>query len=198
SAWRLDHFTQGKQASSAVEGSFHGFKEWIGGEPRSFAGVVQQHIQKDMNKIAEERQAVAKSRVREHDVVLKAQRSDAVNECGKDISHNVTEKFAETNIKAQNYVACALEVSQVQICDDITGQWSVSRRSVQDETNRRPPRIVTERNGKKECSCKEDKNSGQPCPHIQCVSSMVPIISINSTLIGEELPLSKLPKWSTR
>ncbi|EJK49741.1 hypothetical protein THAOC_31349, partial [Thalassiosira oceanica] len=149
SAWRLDHFTQGKQASSAVEGSFHGFKEWIGGEPRSFAGVVQQHIQKDMNKIAEERQAV--------------------NECGKDISHNVTEKFAETNIKAQNYVACALEVSQVQICDDITGQWSVSRRSVHDETNRRPPRIVTERNGKKECSCKEDKNSGQPCPHIQCV-----------------------------
>ncbi|EJK52120.1 hypothetical protein THAOC_28644 [Thalassiosira oceanica] len=52
---------------------------------------------------------------------------------------------------------------------DITGQWSISRRSVQDETNHRPPRIVTEKNGKKECSCKEDKNSGQPCPHIQCV-----------------------------
>ena len=169
SAWRLDHFTQGKQASSAVEGSFHGFKDWLGGAPKAFAGVVQQHVQKDMTKLAEEKREVAKSKVRVHDQVLNSQRSDAVNECGKDISHNVTEKFAETNIKAQNYVACVLDVSQDEIRDDITGRWSVSRRSVQDENNRRPPRIVTEKNGKKECSCKKDKNSGQPCPHIQCV-----------------------------
>lgn len=149
-----------------------------------------------MTKLAEERREVAKSKVRVHDQVLNSQRSDAVNECGKDISHNVTEKFAETNIKAQNYVACVLDVSQDEIRDDITGRWSVSRRSVQDENNRRPPRIVTEKNGKKECSCKEDKNSGQPCPHIQCVVNGA-YISINSTLIGEELPLSKLPEWST-
>ena len=36
SAWRMDHFTQGKQASSAVEGSFHGFKDFIGGEPKIY------------------------------------------------------------------------------------------------------------------------------------------------------------------
>lgn len=45
--WRLDNFTLGMEASSVVEGSVSAFHRHLGGDPRSFPGVVQQHIQKD-------------------------------------------------------------------------------------------------------------------------------------------------------
>jgi hypothetical protein len=48
--WRLEHFTIGYEASLPVEGSFSAFQRALGDESKSFTGVVQPHVQKDLDK----------------------------------------------------------------------------------------------------------------------------------------------------
>ena len=167
--WRLEHFTLGYEASSPVEGSFSSFKRAIGDEPKSFVGVVQEHVKKDVEKTQLERRRVVKASIRAHDLTLKSARSDAANQCAQVFSEDTTEKFEVANQSAQDYVCTEISpLSEEQIRRGVTKAHSVSRR-VQIGTNSYPPRIVEEINGVKYCSCLKDKNSGRPDKHIQCV-----------------------------
>ena len=61
--WRIENFTLDMEASSVVEGSFSAFQRHLAGQVHSFTGVVQQHIQKDQDKISEERKRRVKASV---------------------------------------------------------------------------------------------------------------------------------------
>ncbi len=167
--WRLDHFTLGMEASSVVEGSFSAFHRHLGGEPRSFVGVVQQHIQKDKDKIGQEKKLLAKSKVRLYDSSLKQMRTHAVNECAKICSHQIAEKFADINKEAQDYAFDELsELSQDQQARGVENAYSVYLKG--KDKSQQPQRIVEKIGGIYFCRwCKKDINSGQPCKHIQRV-----------------------------
>ena len=167
--WRLEHFTLGYEASSPVEGSFSSFKRALGSEPKSFAGVVQEHVKKDIEKTQMERRRLVNASIRAHDSTLKSARSDAANQCAQVFSEDTTEKFELANQDAQDYVCVEIgTLSEEQIQRGVSRAHSVSRR-VHVGTNPPPPRIVEEINGIKYCSCLKDKNSGCPDKHIQCV-----------------------------
>ena len=167
--WRLEHFTLGYEASSPVEGSFSSFKRALGDEPKSFAGVVQEHVKKDIEKTQMERRRLVNASIRAHDSTLKSARSDAANQCAQVFSEDTTEKFELANQDAQDYVCVEIgTLSEEQIQRGVSRAHSVSRR-VHVGTNPPPPRIVEEINGIKYCSCLKDKNSGRPDKHIQCV-----------------------------
>jgi hypothetical protein len=167
--WRLEHFTLGYEASSPVEGSFSSFKRALGNEPKSFAGVVQEHVKKDIEKTQMERRRLVNASIRAHDFTLKSARSDAANQCAQVFSEDTTEKFELANQDAQDYVCIEIgTLSEEQIQRGVSRAHSVSRR-VHVGTNPPPPRIVEEINGIKYCSCLKDKNSGRPDKHIQCV-----------------------------
>ncbi|KAL7535172.1 hypothetical protein ACHAXR_006319, partial [Thalassiosira sp. AJA248-18] len=70
----------GYEASSPVEGSFSAFQRALGNVPRSFVGVVQEHVKKDIQKNTEERRRVINLQIRAQDVELIAQRRDAAND----------------------------------------------------------------------------------------------------------------------
>lgn len=172
--WRMEHFTLGYEASSPVEGSFSAFQRALGCIPRSFAGVVQQHIIKDNEKTAEERSRLVKFKILAQDVDLRARRSDAVNACADVFSKKITDEFEESNQAAQNYINVKFD----ELSDlpekyhgmGVTNAWSVHRRALLNSTSPPPPRIVVEINGILYCGCLRDVNEGLPCGHIQNVN----------------------------
>ncbi|KAL7532284.1 hypothetical protein ACHAXR_004536, partial [Thalassiosira sp. AJA248-18] len=170
SPWRLSNFTMGYEASSPVEGSFSAFQRALGNTPRSFVGVVQEHVKKDIQKTSEERRRVINLQIRSQDVELNAQRSDAANECAKSYSHHVTDKFEVVNQSAQNYTCEVMEVlPDEQISYGVSVAHLVKRRNISNVNDPPSPRVVEEIGGIKYCSCLEDRNCGYPCRHIQCV-----------------------------
>lgn len=156
--WRT---SLGMEASSPIEGSFSAFKRVLGDEPKTFAGVVQQHVRKDLDKHAEKRKRVVNSKVQAHDNSVAERRTDAVNECAKHISNKITEEFSETIVESTNYIATLMDVNDKMASQGITKSWSVPRRSMKNENNRRPPRVVVEINSKKHCTCQKDENTGR-------------------------------------
>ena len=70
SPWRLKHFTLGYDASSIVESSFSALQRILGGVPRSFVGVIQQHAKKDNAKLAEKRSSYINQQVRRHNSAI--------------------------------------------------------------------------------------------------------------------------------
>ena len=103
--WRLEHFTVGYEASSPVEGSFSAFQKALGDAPKSFTGVVQCHVQKDIEKIREEKRTLVNLQMLSTDETLLEKRSDPAKECAKFYSHVTTERFEIDNQEAQNYEA---------------------------------------------------------------------------------------------
>jgi len=86
-------------ASSIVEGSFSAFRRFLGGIPYSFAGTVQQHVEKDEDKHAEEHRDFARSNLILYNEQVRADRTDAANECAQVFSHIITDRFSETNLE---------------------------------------------------------------------------------------------------
>ena len=170
--WRLEHFTCGYEASSPVEGSFSSFQRAIGDSPKSFVGVVQTHVKKDIEKTQEEERLLVNAQIRAQDVNMKQQRSAAANACAEVYSEYITNNFEKTNQDAQDYVSALQQLNQDQILRGVTAAHHVSRRIPVDTNNPpRPPRIVEVISGVKYCSCLKDINRGRPCPHIQCVNT---------------------------
>lgn len=176
--WRLEHFTCGYEASSPVEGSFSSFQRAIGDSPRSFVGVVQTHVKKDIEKTNEEGRLLVNAQIRAQDETLKQERSDAANACAQVYSEHITKLFERTNQDAQDYVSTPIQqLNQDQIQRGVSVAYNVSRRNPSRrnpvDTNNPPPqpRIVEEINGVKYCSCLKNINTGRPCHHIQCVNT---------------------------
>ncbi len=170
SAWRLEHFTLGMEASSMVEGSFSSFHRALGESPRSFAGVVQQHVRKDEEKLHQERMDLINAKVRRHDKSIRSSRTDAVNQCAELFADQVAEKLADTNVDAQDYTFSEITpLTDDMIARGASKAYSVCRRIPKNPSKPAPPRTVLEINGVLRCSCKEDFNSGEPDRHVQCV-----------------------------
>ena len=181
--WRLSNFTLGMEASSVVEGSFSAFQRALGHEPRSFVGVIQQHVKKDKEKHAEEKALFLRDQVRQHDVSLAATRSDPVNACAKIFSEKTTKKFEEINVESQNYEKKSFlsiqelthppaEDGPMSDVQGVEGLFEVTRRtSPSNRANPPRPRVVWLSNGIWRCTCLNDINTGLPCRHIQCVLS---------------------------
>ncbi len=169
--WRLEHFTVGYEASSPVEGSFSAFHRALGDESKSFTGVVQTHVQKDLDKTKEEGRTLINLRMLATDEILLEQRSDPAKECALEFSHKITENFEITNQNSQNYEYTELSLTPNLIARGITLAHSVSRRGLLATATEipPPPRTVYEINGIKYCACLEDVNKGEPCRHIQCI-----------------------------
>ena len=167
--WRLAHFTMGMEASSVVEGSFSGFKKYLGGVPQSFPGVVQQHIQKDLDKVAEERQNKVKSDVSMYDDKLISQRTLAANQCAKVCSNKVVEQFLTTNLEAQEYwFEENPTLTNDQLARGVESAYTIYLKAMNIADQ--PARLVEKINGIYHCKwCMKDINSGQPCKHIQRV-----------------------------
>ena len=162
----IGKFIVGMEASSIVEGSFSAFCDFLGGIPHSFAGMVQQHVKKDKDKHAEERRDFIKSNLIPYDEQVRADCTDAGNECAQVFSHIITDRFSETNLEAQNCANERIEcLIEYQLTHSVTASWSIYRRSIGKDKSR----IVEEINGKLFCSCHKDINSGEPCRHIQCI-----------------------------
>ena len=167
--WRLNHFTMGMEASSVVEGSFSGFKKYLGGEPKSFPGVVQQHIQKDLDKVAEERKNKVKADVSMYDKKLSSQRAFSANQCAQVCSNKVVEQFITANLEAQEY---SYEenptLTDDQIARGVESAYTLHLKGMNIADQ--PARLVEKINGIYYCKrCMKDINSGQPCKHIQRV-----------------------------
>ena len=167
--WRLENFTVGYEASSAVEGSFSSFQRALGDAPKSFTGVVQCHVQKDMEKLREEKRTLVNLQMLATDETLLEKRSDPAKECATVYSHETTERFEIANQEAQNYEPLLLDLTQEQISRGVTCAHSVSRRALLNREKPPPPRIVEEIDGIKYCSCLKDVNNGETDKHIQCV-----------------------------
>jgi len=114
------------EASSIVEGSFSAFHRFLGGIPHSFAGTVQQHVKKDEDKHAEERRDFVKSNLRPYDEQVRADRTDAANDCAQFFSHIITDRFSETNLDAQNYANERIEFcTEEQLSRNVASSWTV-------------------------------------------------------------------------
>ena len=97
---------------------------------------------------------------------MRADRTDAANDCAQVFSHIITDRFSETNLDAQNYANERIEFcTEEQLSRNVASSWTVYRRSIGKDKSR----IVEEIDGKLCCSCHKDINSGEPCRHIQCV-----------------------------
>ena len=64
---RLAHFTLDMEDSSVAEGYLFDFHKGLDGLPHSFAGVVQQHVNKDEEKHYEERMFLVKDKILPYD-----------------------------------------------------------------------------------------------------------------------------------
>ena len=100
------------ETSSVVEGSFSAFNRAFRGMPRSFVGVIQQHVKKDNEKLVEEQSSHIQDLMRAHNSSLQATRSVPMNMCAKVFSYPITEDFAVTNTEAQNYKKSKLQASR--------------------------------------------------------------------------------------
>lgn len=167
--WRIENFTLDMEASSVVEGSFSAFHRHLGGQVHSFTGVVQQHLQKDEDKTAEERRQRIKARVAVYDDTIQGMRTKAAQECSKKCSVKVVNNFIKTNLEAQEYSYDELAVlSPEQQARGVTKAYVVYLKG-QDRVTQ-PRRVVEFKDGVYYCMwCKRDINSGQPCKHIQRV-----------------------------
>lgn len=166
--WRMECFTLGMEASSAVEGSFSGFQRYVG-EPQSFVGVVQQHIQKDNDKISEERRSRVKAEVSRHDDQLISQRTKSANECATVCSNKVVEQFIVTNLQAQEYEFHENEnLKDEQLLRGVEKAYTLYLKGI--DKMMQPERIVEKIAGIYHCKwCMQDLNGGVPCKHIQRV-----------------------------
>ena len=121
---------------------------------------------KDEDKHAEERRDVVKSNLRPYDEQVRANHTDAANDCAQVFSHIITDRFSETNLDAQNCANKRIEFcTEEQLSRNVASSWKVYQRSIGKDKSR----IVEEIDGKLFCSCHKDINSGELCRHIQCV-----------------------------
>ena len=169
--WRIENFTLDMEASSVVEGSFSAFQRHLAGQVHSFTGVVQQHIQKDQDKISEERKRRVKASVAVFDESIQGLRTKAAQECAMKCSVKVVENFIKTNLEAQEYSFEEMAVlSDEQLARGVTKAYVVYLKCQDRNTQPLRVRVVEFKDGVYYCMwCKKDINSGQPCKHIQRV-----------------------------
>ena len=144
--WRLIHFTVGCEASSAVEGSFLAFQRSLGDKPKSFTGVVQGHVQKDKDKLAEEKRLVVNLQMLANNKTLLEQRSDPAKECAKIFLHATTERFEIANQDSQNYTCEEMTLPEDQLNCGVTCAHSVTCCTLAGKDDPPPPRVVEEIN----------------------------------------------------